>query len=81
MSREAKELFNALVEELGRTEERINQRIDKSIERLEEKFDKSLMNLQHEINALKLEYTTNQVIVDEVSMLKHRVDVLEKKMA
>lgn len=77
MSKEAKELFNALVEELGRTEERINQKFD----RLEEKFDKSLMNLQHEVNALKLEYTTNQVIVDEVSMLKHRVDVLEKKMA
>ncbi len=64
MSKEAKELFNALVEELGKTEERINQKFD----RLEEKFDKSLMNLQHEVNALKLEYTTNQVIVDEVSI-------------
>lgn len=77
MSKEEKELFNALVEELGKTEERINQKFD----RLEEKFDKRLMNLQHEVNALKLEYTTNQVIVDEVSMLKHRVDILEKKMA
>ncbi|MCM1082224.1 MAG: hypothetical protein NC428_02010 [Clostridium sp.] len=77
MSKEAKELFNALVEELGRTEDRINQKF----ERLEEKFDKRLMNLQHEVNALKLEYTTNQVIVDEISMLKHRVDILEKKMA
>lgn len=77
MSKEAKELFNALVEELGKTEERINQKFN----RLEEKFDKRLMNLQHEVNALKLEYTTNQVIVDEVSMLKHRVDILEKKMA
>lgn len=77
MSKEAKELFNALVEELGKTEERINQKFD----RLEEKFDKRLMNLQHEVNALKLEYTTNQVIVDEVNMLKHRVDILEKKMA
>ena len=77
MSKEAKELFNALVEELGKTEERINQKFD----RLEEKFDKRLMNLQHEVNALKLEYTTNQAIVDEVNMLKHRVDILEKKMA
>ena len=77
MSKEAKELFNALVEELGKTEERINQKFN----RLEEKFDKRLMNLQHEVNALKLEYTTNQVIVDEVNMLKHRVDILEKKMA
>lgn len=77
MSKEEKELFNALVEELGKTEERINQKFN----RLEEKFDNRLMNLQHEVNALKLEYTTNQVIVDEVSMLKHRVDILEKKMA
>ncbi|MCM1171091.1 MAG: hypothetical protein NC393_03080 [Clostridium sp.] len=81
MSKEAKELFNALVEELGRTEDRINQRMDKCIGRLEEKFDRSILNLQHEVNALKLEYTTNQVIVDEISMLKHRVDILEKKMA
>lgn len=47
MDKEAKMLLNAIIEELGKTEERLYKRFDK--------MDMKLESMQHEINACKLE--------------------------
>jgi len=54
MNDELKMMVNAIIEEIGRTEDKINNRFD----RVDIKFDKidsRLASIQHEINACKLE--------------------------
>ena len=51
MDNEIKAMFNAILEEIGRMEERINRRMDECFSRIEEELE----TLHHEVNACKLE--------------------------
>ena len=59
MDKETKMLLNAIIEELGKTEERLYKRFDK--------MDMRLESMQHEINACKLER-------DSVGLLLKKID-------
>ena len=71
MDHETKQMFNTILEEMGRMEHRINNRFDTLTDKFEKRFERienRLDSMQHEINACKLELST-------VSM---RLDNLEK---
>lgn len=70
---ETKELFNALVEEMGNMEDRVNKRF--------EKVDDTLEKMQHEINACKLDRDTVSLLVRKTNELDKRVEILEIKTA
>ena len=70
---ETKVLFNALVEEMGNMEDRVNKRF--------EKVDDTLEKMQHEINACKLDRDTVSLLVRKTNELDKRVEILEIKTA
>ncbi|MDE5597532.1 MAG: hypothetical protein K2J04_06835 [Lachnospiraceae bacterium] len=51
MDNEMKMMFNAILEEMGKTEERIYARMDSRFDKIEVRLE----SMQHEINACKLE--------------------------
>lgn len=63
MDSEIKMMFNTILEEMGRVEERTNKRFDR--------IEKQLETMQHDINACKLEK-------DTISLLIKKIDQLEK---
>ena len=69
MDKETKELFNALVEEMGGMEDRINRRFDKIDRRLEQ-MDNRMDQMQHEINANRLDKETISIVMDYVKSVK-----------
>ena len=73
VTEETKELFNALVEEMGNMEDRVNKRF--------EKVDDTLEKMQHEINACKLDRDTVSLLVKKTNELDKRVEILEIKTA
>lgn len=73
MNEEMKMMLNAIIEELGRTEERIYKRFDK--------IDIQLESMQHEINACKLERDSVGLLLKKIDQLESRIEETEKKTA
>ena len=66
MDDEIKMMLNAIIDEIGRTEERTNKRFDK--------IEVELEILHHEVNACKLER-------ESIGLLIKKIEELEKKTA
>ncbi len=64
MDDEIKMMLNAILEEMGRVEERTNKRFDKIENRLE--------SMQHEINACKLEKDTISILIKKIECQRTR---------
>ncbi len=78
MEKETKELFNALVEEMGRMEERLNNRMDKRFDEIDKRFeriDKRLDQMQHEINANKIEKDTMSIVMNYINNVNSAVAI------
>ena len=73
MNKEMKMMVNAIVDEMGRMEERLIERMDRrfdEVNRCFEQVDQRLDSLQHEVNACKLS-------IDAINM---RLDQHEEKL-
>lgn len=73
MNNENKVLFNAIIEELGRMEERMNKRFDK--------IEDTPGSLHHEVNACKLERESVSILLKKIDQLERRIEELEKRTA
>ena len=73
MDNEMKMMFNTILEEMGRMEERTNKRFDK--------IENQLEIMQHEINACKLERESIGLLIKKIDQLERRIEELEKKTA
>ena len=58
MDNEMKTMFNAILEEIGRVEERTNKRFDR--------IEKQLEMMQYDINAYKLEKDTISLLIKKI---------------
>lgn len=61
MDKETKMMFNSIIEEMERMENRISKKMDKRFDAVDKHFDEiesRLEIMQHEINACKLERET-----------------------
>ena len=72
MNDEMKMMFNAVLDEIGRMDEKSDKKFE-SINRRFDKIDAELESLHHEVNACKLER-------DSVGFLIKRLDKLEESM-
>ena len=73
MDDEIKMMLNAIIDEIGRTEERTNKHFDK--------IEKELEILHHEVNACKLERESIGLLIKKKDQLERRIEELEKKTA
>ena len=73
MDKETKMMLNAILEEIGRIDERTNKRFDK--------IDNKLDSLQHEVNACKLERESIGLLIKKKNQLESRIEELEKRTA
>ncbi len=64
MDDEIKMMLNAILEEMGRVEERTNKRFDK--------IENQLEIMQHEINACKLEKDTISILIKKIECQRTR---------
>ena len=84
MDRETKTMLNAILDEMGRMEERINDRMDKRFDSVNARFDKleSRMDImQHEINACKLERESIALLIQKIDEHEERITKLERRTA
>ena len=84
MDKETREMFNAILVEMGRMEDRINKRMDNRFDGVNSRFDKieaRLEIMQHEINACKLDHETISLLIKKVDQHDQRIEELEKKTA
>ena len=77
MDDEIKMMFNAILEEMSRTEERIYARMDSRFDKIVARLE----SMQHEINACKLEKDTISLLIKKIDQLEKRIEELEKKTA
>ncbi len=80
MDKETREMFNAILEEMGRMEDRINKRFDTVDDRFD-KIEARMEIMQHEINACKLDHETISLLIKKVNQHDQRIEELEKKTA
>lgn len=73
MDKEMKDMFDAILEEMARMEERTNKRFDK--------IDNSLESMQHDVNACKMERESVSILIKKIAQLKKRIEELEKRIA
>ena len=73
MDNETKLMLNAILEEIGRIDERANKRFDK--------IDARLESLQHEVNACRLERESIGLLIRKIDQLESRIEELEKRTA
>ena len=73
MDNETKMMLNAILEEIGRIDERTNKRFDK--------IDARLESLQHEVNACRLERESIGLLIKKIDQLESRIEELEKRTA
>jgi len=71
MDNETKMMLNAILEEIGRIDERTNKRFDK--------IDARLESLQHEVNACRLERESIGLLIKKIDQLESRIEELEKR--
>ena len=68
MDKEMKLMVNAIIEEMGRMESRINKRMDECFDEIEQHLD----SMQHEINACKLETETVDILIQKIDQLERK---------
>lgn len=73
MDKEMKDMFDAILDEMARMEERTNKRFDK--------IDNSLESMQHDVNACKMERESVSILIKKIAQLKKRIEELEKRIA
>ncbi len=73
MDNETKLMLNAILEEIGRIDERANKRFDK--------IDARLESLQHEVNACRLERESIGLLIKKIDQPESRIEELEKRTA
>lgn len=73
-------MINAIVDEMGKMESRINNRFSEVNERFN-KIDLQLLSMQHDINACKLEKETLDILIRKIDQLEQRIERIEKKSA
>lgn len=80
MDQEIKMMLDAIIEEIGRMEVRMNKRFD-SVDVRFKKIEDRLEAMQHEINACKLERDSVGLLMRAMEQLENRVDALKIKTA
>lgn len=80
MDKETKMMFNSVLEEMAKMEERINERFD-TMERRFEKMENHIELLHHEVNACKLERESVGLLIKKIDQSEARIEELEKKIA
>lgn len=73
MDSEMKMMFNTILEEMGRIEDRTNQHFNELENRLE--------SIQHEVSACRLERESISLLIKKIDPLERRIEELEKKTA
>ena len=80
MEHETKELFNAIINEMDRLQERIYNKIDSSIDAFKEENRQQHEQMIHEINACKLNLDTVDLLLKKVIQLENEIDILKEQM-
>ena len=80
MEHETKELFNAIINEMDRMQERIYNKIDSSIDAFKEENRQQHEQMIHEINACKLNLDTVDLLLKKVIQLENEIDILKEQM-
>lgn len=83
MDHETKELFNAIIKEMDRMQERIYDKIDTiqtSIGTFKEENRNQHEQMMHEINACKLNLDTVDLLLKKVIMLENEVNLLKEQV-
>mgnify|MGYP001150812546 FL=1 len=80
MEHETKELFNAIINEMDRMQERIYNKIDSSIDAFKEENRQHHEQMIHEINACKLNLDTVDLLLKKVIQLENEIDILKEQM-
>ena len=80
MDKETKELYNALIKEMDRMQERINNKIDSSINAFKEENRNQHEQMMHEINACKLNLDTVDLLLKKVILLENEVNILKEQV-
>lgn len=70
---ELKMLFNSVIEEIGKVNDRVNEGFRKNEEAHE--------SIQHELNALKFDHESVSLLLKKIDELEKRVADLESKIA
>ena len=73
MDSEVKMMLNAILEEIGKVQEKTTERFDS--------IDGKLDSMQHEIIACKLERDSVSILFKKIDQLEQRIDELEKRIA
>lgn len=82
MDKETKDMFNMILEEMARMEERINRRFDNRFTGIEarlDRMDQRMELMQHEINACKLEKGVIELLFQKNDEFEKRISRLEQK--
>lgn len=83
MDKETNELFNALIKEMDRMQERTNSKIDNiqsSINAFKEENRNQHEQMMHEINACKLNLDTVDLLLKKVILLENEVNILKEQV-
>ena len=80
MEHETKELFNAIINEMDRMQERIYNKIDSSIDAFKEENRQQHEQMIHEINACKLNLDTVDLLLKKVIQHEKEIDNLKEQM-
>ena len=80
MEHETKELFNAIIKEMDRLQERIYNKIDSSIDAFKEENRQQHEQMIHEINACKLNLDTVDLLLKKVILLENEVNILKEQV-
>lgn len=65
MDSETKMMLNAILEEIGKLEDRINARFE-AVDRRFDRIDAQLEAMQHEVNACKLERESVSLLIKKI---------------
>lgn len=77
MDRETREMFNAVLEEMSRMEERMEKRMDERFDAVDRRFERlenRMELLHHEVNACKLEQESVGMLIKHIDKLEEKVD-------
>ena len=77
MDKEMKMMVNAIIEEIGKMEDRINKRMDERFNKMEACMDA----MRHEVNACKLERESISLLIKKVDQHEKLIEKMEKRTA
>lgn len=73
MDKEMRDMFNAVIEEIGNSEERINGRLDS--------IENGMGQIRSEVNACKLERESVSLLLKKIDELERRISQIETRTA